>query len=131
MQKRVRPEDDQKLGDAYTFVAVERHMKLILNIAMVKRDRQVTNAFVERIRSATSRLAFRITTDGFAPYRAAVATTPHDRLTGFAQLIKVYRSSQEGESRYSPAEVASVETVLVFGQPDPEHLHFDNRTPES
>jgi len=27
-QKRVRPEDDQNLGDCYTFVAIERHTKL-------------------------------------------------------------------------------------------------------
>ncbi len=37
-QKRVRPEDDQNKGDAYTFVAIERHSKLVLNIALGKRD---------------------------------------------------------------------------------------------
>jgi transposase-like protein/IS1 family transposase len=121
-QKRVRPEDDQNLGDAYTFVAIERHSKLVLNIAMGKRDQYTTNAFVEGIRHATSRLAFQITTDGFAPYKSAITTTLHDRLTGFAQLIKVYRAASEGEGRYSPAEVASVETVPVFGQPDPERI---------
>src|SRR5579863_9675186 len=35
-QKRVRPTDDQNLGDCYTFVAIERHSKLVLNIAMGK-----------------------------------------------------------------------------------------------
>ncbi len=121
-QKRVRPEDDQSLGDAYTFVAIERHTKLVLNIALGKRDQQTTNAFVEGIRHATARGQFQITTDGFAPYRSAITTTLHDRLTGFAQLIKVYRAASEGEARYSPAEVASVETVPVFGQPDPERI---------
>ena len=65
---------------------------------------------------------FQITTDGFAPYRSAITTTLHDKITGFAQLIKVYRASQEGEARYSPAEVASVEVVPVAGQPDPERI---------
>ncbi|HSR06937.1 MAG TPA: IS1 family transposase, partial [Bryobacteraceae bacterium] len=46
----------------------------------------------------------------------------HDRVTGFAQLIKVYRSPQDGEKRYSPAEVASVEVVRAFGQPDPDRI---------
>jgi hypothetical protein len=77
---------------------------------------------VEGIRHATSGSSFQITTDGFAPYKAAITTTLHDRLTGFAQLIKVYRAASEGEARYSPAEVASVEDVLVFGQPDPERI---------
>jgi len=122
-QKRVRPEDDQNLGDCYVFVAIERHSKLVLNIAMGKRDQGTTNAFVEGIRHATTTSSkFQITTDGFAPYRSAVTTTLHDRITGFAQLIKVYRAASDGEARYSPAEVASVETVLVMGQPDPERI---------
>jgi hypothetical protein len=37
-------------------------------------------------------------------------------------LIKVYGASQEGEARYSPAEVKSVEVVPVIGQPDPERV---------
>src|SRR5579863_8352497 len=45
-QKRVRPDDDQNLGDAYTFVAIERHSKLVLNIAMGKRDQTTTDVFV-------------------------------------------------------------------------------------
>jgi transposase-like protein/IS1 family transposase len=121
-QKRVRPEDDSNLGDCYTFVAIERHSKLVLNIAMGKRDQSTTNVFVEGLRHATARTPFQITTDGFAPYRSAITTTLHDRLTGFAQLIKVYRASQEGEARYSPAEVQSVEVVPVYGQPDPERI---------
>ena len=122
-QKRIRPEDDQNLGDAYTFVAIERHSKLVLNIALGKRDQATTDVFVEGLRQATAaRTRFQITTDGFAPYRSAVTNTLHDRLSGFAQLIKVYRAASEGEARYSPAEVASVEVVPVAGNPDPERI---------
>ena len=122
-QKRVRPQDDQNLGDCYVFVAIERHSKLVLNIAMGKRDQATTDTFVEGIRHATTTSSkFQITTDGFAPYRSAITTTLHDRLTGFAQLIKVYRAASDGEARYSPAEVASVEVVPVCGQPDPERI---------
>jgi IS1 family transposase len=121
-QKRVRPQDDQNLGDAYTFVAIERHSKLVLNIALGKRDQATTDVFVEGIRHATARTRFQVTTDGFAPYRSAITTTLHDRLSGFAQLIKVYRAASEGEARYSPAEVASVEVVPIAGLPDPERI---------
>jgi hypothetical protein len=55
-------------------------------------------------------------------YRSAITTTLHDRLTGFAQLIKVYRAASEGEGRYSPAEVASTQVVPIMGQPDPERI---------
>ena len=120
-EKCVRPEDDQNLGDCYTFVAIERHSKLVLNIAMGKRDQATTDQFIEGVRHATAHSRFQITTDGFAPYRSAVSNTLHDRCD-FAQLIKVYRSPQDGEKRYSPAEVASVEVVPVMGDPDPERI---------
>ena len=120
-EKRVRPEDDQNLGDCYTLVAIERHSKLVLNIAMVKRNQATTDQFIEGVRHATARSRFQITTDGFAPYKSAIWNTLHDRCD-FAQLIKVYRNPQDGEKRYSPAEVQSVEVVPVMGRPDPERI---------
>ena len=120
-EKRVRPEDDQNLGDCYTFVAIERHSKLVLNIAMGKRDQRTTDSFIEGVRHATAHSRFQITTDGFGPYKSAITTTLHDRCD-FAQLIKVYRSPQDGEKRYSPAEVSAIEVVPVMGNPDPDRI---------
>src|SRR5579863_3337513 len=120
-EKRVRPEDDPNFGDCYTFVAIERHSKLVLNIAMGKPNQATTDIFIEGLRHATSSQRFQITTDGFGPYRSAILNTLEDRCD-FAQLIKVYRASQEGEARYSPAEVQAVEVVPVMGQPDPERI---------
>jgi transposase-like protein/IS1 family transposase len=120
-QKRVRPEDDQNLGDAYTFVAIERHSKLVLNIALGKRDQATTDVFIEGLRHATARTPYQVTTDGFVPYKSAISTTLGDRCD-YAMLIKVYRAPSEGEARYSPAEVASVEEVPVMGRPDSERI---------
>jgi hypothetical protein len=63
----------------------------------------------------------RLRLTGFAPYKTAIPNTLEDRCD-FAMLIKVYRAASEGEARYSPAEVASVEVVPVMGQPDPERI---------
>ncbi len=112
---------DESIGDAYCFVAIERDSKLILNFALGRRSRATTNVFIEGLRHATSSQKFQITTDGFAPYVKAISDTLGDRVS-FAQLIKVYRSSVEGEARYSPAEVASTEVVPVFGNPDPARI---------
>lgn len=120
-QKRVRPEDDQNLGDCYTFVAIERHSKLVLNIAMGKRNQQTTDVFVEGVRHATRHGHFQVTTDGFPAYKSAITTTLHDRCD-YAMLIKVYKAPSDGEARYSPADVASVEEVIVMGQPDAERI---------
>jgi IS1 family transposase/transposase-like protein len=119
-QKRLRPSDDQNLGDCYTFVAIERNTKLVLNIAMGKRDQATTDVFVEGVRHATAG-EFQVTTDGFAPYKTAIPNTLEDR-ADYAMLIKVYRAPAEGQRRYSPAEVESVEVVPVMGRPDPDRI---------
>jgi IS1 family transposase len=120
-QKRLRADDDPNLGDAYTFVAIERHSKLVLNFALGKRDQATTDIFIEGLRAATAPDHFQVTTDGFAPYRTAIPNTLEDR-ADYAMLIKVYKAASEGEARYSPAEVASVEEVPVMGRPDPERV---------
>ena len=119
-EKRMRPGDDPTLGDCYPFVAMETHSKLALNVTIGKRDQASTDVFIEGLRQATSG-HFQLTTDGFAPYRTAVANTLEDRVD-FAQLIKVYRATVEGERRYSPAEVVSTEVVPCVGRSDPERI---------
>ena len=120
-QRRVTPDDLQEFGDCYCFVAIERHTKLVLNIAMGKRDQSTTDVFIDGVRDAISSRNFQITTDGFTPYRTAVADTFGYGID-FAQLIKVYRAAPEGERRYSPAQIASTEVVPVMGRPDPERI---------
>lgn len=120
-EKRREDGDDPNLGDAYTFVAIERDTKLVLNFALGKRDQKTCDAFIEGLRLATSHQNFQITTDGFAPYRTSIPNTLDDRCD-FAMLIKVYRATPEGERRYSPAEVVSTEVVPVIGQPDPKKI---------
>ena len=121
-KEKMREEgDDPNLGDAYCFVAIERHSKLVLNFALGRRNQATTDAFIEGLRAATSPQAFQITTDGFQPYVSAIDTTLSDRVD-YAQLIKVYRATAEGERRYSPAEVVSTETVPAVGSPDPRRI---------
>jgi IS1 family transposase len=93
-EKRVRPEDDQNLGDCYTFVAIERNTKLVLNIAMGKRDQLTTSTFIEGVRDAIKPgTSFQMTTDGFAPYKHSIPDTFGDYVD-YAMLIKVYRNPQ-------------------------------------
>ena len=120
-QKQCGPHDDPNFGDAYCFVAIERHSKLVLNFALGKRDQATTDIFIEGLRHATASQNFQITTDGFKPYVSAIENTLSDRVD-FAQLIKVYRASVAGEARYSPAEVVSTEVVPVIGDPNPNRI---------
>src|SRR5207247_642639 len=77
-----------KIGDAYCFVAIERHTKLILAWHLGRRTRIDTEDFVSKLRMATAPQRFQITTDGFGPYVNAVCDGLGDRVD-FAQLIKV------------------------------------------
>ena len=105
-------------GDKCEKPAIERNTKLVLNFALGKRNQATTDIFIEGLRHATANEEFQVTTDGFKPYVSAIADTLADRVS-FAQLIKVYRATPEGERRYSPAEVVFTEVVPVLGNPDP------------
>src|SRR5580700_2598961 len=95
-EKQMTDDDDPNYGDAYCFVAMETNTKLVLNFALGKRNQATTDIFIEGLRHATSRQHFQITTDGFGPYVAAISNTLEDRVD-FAQLVKVYRATPEGE----------------------------------
>ena len=119
--KAKRPEHNAFWGDCWTFIAMETHSKLVLNVTIGDRNQTSTDTFIEGLRHATNWSHYQITTDGFAAYRSAITTTLGDRVD-FAQLVKVYRATPEGERRYSPAEVVSTEVVPVCGRPDPERI---------
>ena len=55
---------DNTIGDAYTFIAIERRTKLVLNFALGRRDQLTTDAFIEGLRLATAPQRFQISTDG-------------------------------------------------------------------
>jgi len=88
---------------------------------MGKRDQGTTDVFIEGLRHATAAKPYQVTADGFPCYPSAITNTLEDRVD-FAQLIKVYSSPQDGEKRYSPAEVSATERIPVLGQPDPKRI---------
>src|ERR1039457_6601835 len=113
--------DDDSKGDAYCYVAMERHSKLVLNFALGRRNQATTDIFIEGLRHATSgNQRFQISTDGFQPYISAITTTLSDRCD-YAMQIKEYRSAPD-EHRYSPGEVVSMEVVPVMGNPDTRRI---------
>jgi IS1 family transposase len=105
------------IGDAYCFVAMERTSKLVLTFHLGKRSRVATEAFITKLRRATADSRFQLSTDGFQPYPRAVDLILSDRVD-FAQIIKIYGTANDGETRYSPGEVIDTERVPVMGNPD-------------
>lgn len=113
--------DDPKVGDAYTFVGIERNTKLVLAWHLGQRDTVNTETFTEKLDRATSG-RFQLTTDGLATYPDAVSYSLGTRVD-YAQLIKVYgKNDVEGERKYSPPEVVDTVSKPRIGSPDPRRI---------
>jgi IS1 family transposase len=119
-EKALQRKDDPTFGDAYCFVGIERNSKLVLAWHLGRRTSRDAEAFTEKLNEAASG-KFQITTDGFKGYIDAVSRSLGTRVD-FAQLIKVYAATPEGERRYSPAEVVAMEVVPIIGRPDPKKI---------
>ncbi|MCH8266988.1 MAG: IS1 family transposase [Acidobacteria bacterium] len=112
---------NQRIGDAYTFIALERESKLIVAWHLGKRTAKSTEAFIAKLRTATAETCFQITTDGFTPYPPAIENTFGSDVD-YAQLVKIYGQPEEGRERYSPAEVINAVPTPVLGSPDRERI---------
>jgi IS1 family transposase/transposase-like protein len=106
---------DPRVGDAYTFVAIERTSKVVLAHHLGRRTTADASLFVAKMDGATAG-RFQISTDGFDGY---VDTVPAQFGTraDFAQLIKTYASDGSAERRYSPPQIIAVEKRAISGKP--------------
>ncbi len=107
----------QGIGDAWCFIGMERHTKLILAWHLGLRNREDTVAFTEKLAYATEG-NFQITTDAFPPYKDAIIESLGAQHVDFAQVIKIYRSNSESQTRYSPSTCIACEKSRAFGNPD-------------
>jgi transposase-like protein/IS1 family transposase len=121
-----------QIGDAWCYIALERHTKLILTWHLGQRNMSDTVEFTEKLARATKG-SFQVNTDGFSPYKDAVVYSLGAQSVDFSQVIKIYRSSPESETRYSPSTCIGCEKLAVFGNPDLEkastsHVERQNLT---
>jgi IS1 family transposase len=105
----------EEVGDAYCFVAIERHTKLILSWHLGKRDSISTIDFMEKVKAST-RGRFQLSTDGFRPYPAVVEAVLEGR-ADHAAVIKTYGKIDD-DHRYSPSAVLTTDYVCCSGSPD-------------
>jgi IS1 family transposase len=121
--KNVTPEILAKhpgAGDAWTWAAIDADSKLIPCWIVGPRDGVTARIFVNDL---AGRLADRIqlTSDGLAAYLQAVAHAFRGDVD-YAQLVKVYAETSEGQKRYSPAECVGCERKVIDGYPNPDHI---------
>lgn len=107
-------------GDVWTWVAIDADTKLIPTWTVGPRDGITARIFVNDL---AGRLANRIqlTSDGLNAYLQAVERAFRGQVD-YAQLVKIYSDTSEGQKRYSPAECIGCEKKAIVGYPDPEHI---------
>jgi IS1 family transposase len=111
------------IGDAWTFVAVERNSKLVLTFELGKRTVRSACRFMQKLATATSAdQRYQLTTEGLNAYNYAVGTCLDER-ADYAQLIKIYtQDAPEGQRRYSPAKLAEAIPTPIYGDPDEQRI---------
>jgi len=107
-------------GDAWTWTAIDADTKLVPSWLIADRSGASALAFMDDL---ASRLANRVqlTSDGHKAYLEAVEGAFGADID-FAQLVKIYGPSGEGEKRYSPAQCQGAIKHRVEGNPDPKHV---------
>lgn len=107
-------------GDCWTWTGMDADSKLMISWRLGARDGVTAYEFIQDL---AGRLANRVqlTTDGHKPYLAAV----EDAFGGdidYAMLVKIYGSSGEPETRYSPAKCLGGIPTPITGDPDLKHI---------
>ncbi len=109
---------DSEIGDAYTFLAVERDSKLLLAHHVGRRTSRDANIFAAKLSAAVSADRFQISTDGFEGYPAALEAHLGGQID-YAPLVKSYSGEGlDSELRYSPPQIIATEKRVVSGNPE-------------
>jgi IS1 family transposase/transposase-like protein len=116
---RVRKQiTDTEIGDAYTFLALDRDSKLLLAHHVGRRTSQDADVFAAKLSAAVSADRFQISTDGFDGYPAALESHFGGQID-YAQLIKSYSGDGlDSERRYSPPQIIATEKRVISGNPE-------------
>jgi IS1 family transposase len=121
-QRNVEAADDPaRVGDTWTYVAVDSETKLVPSFMVGKRDAETTGAFIQDL---ASRLKNRVqvSTDGLRMYVEAIEASFGEYAVDYAQVVKSYEAEAIGPGRYSPPKVTSVEKIPIFGAALEEHV---------
>lgn len=121
-------------GDVWTFIALDADTKLIPSFVIGKRDLYHARAFMEDLAGRLSRRV-QLSSDALNAYPEAVERG-FGAEVDYAQLVKTYavvNLNKDAASRYSPAEVVSIEKTVIQGMPDitrvtTSHVEKQNHT---
>jgi IS1 family transposase len=115
-QRHLRPDDNQRLGDVWTFCAIDADTKLVPAFRVGKQDAVTANAFVSDV-AGRLRNRVQISSDALRVYVEAVEQA-FGANVDFAQIVKAYVFEEGSERHYSAPEIVITEKKRVAGRPD-------------
>lgn len=109
-------DNSSRIGDQYTFVALDADSKLIPSYKIGKRTAETTQLFIDDL---ASRLKIRIqlSSDGFVPDLNAIQQT-FGRQIDYGMIVKEYAQDSSESGRYSPPNVVRADKNDIIGYPD-------------
>lgn len=107
----------------WTWTAIDADTKLVPSWLVGERTTEDCYTFLADLRSRLlPGRRIQITTDGFGSYPPVIDALWRGNVD-YAQQIKDYTEpTKEEQRRYSPAKCTVVETKVLMGEPDPEHI---------
>ncbi len=121
-QRHVTKRDDaSRVGDAWTYVAIDAETKLVPSFLVGKRTAATTDAFIADV-AARLRNRVQVSTDGLRLYVSAIADAFGTDGVDYAMIVKSYEADPIGPGRYSPPKVTSIEKKPIMGSPIEEHV---------
>ena len=120
-QRHVTKKDNSdRVGDTWTFVALDSDTKLVPSFAIGKRDVATATEFMMDVRS---RVLGRVQ---IGSDRLHAYVEPIEEAFGanvdYAKIIKTYEAEQAETGRYSPPKVTSAKRHVKQGRPDRKHI---------
>ncbi|HVT17911.1 MAG TPA: hypothetical protein VHQ90_17245 [Thermoanaerobaculia bacterium] len=113
---------DPEAGDAYCFIGLERHSKLVLAWQLGRRNGWNTHDFMAKLAAATAADRFQLSTDGLNTYPDAVEYNFGTRVD-YAQLVKEFGNEGGDEARrYAPPRLIGAEKISVSGKPEEDRI---------
>lgn len=109
-------DDPNRVGDQYTFVALDPETKLIPSYRVGKRDLKNAVAFLNDL-SGRLKNRIQLPSDALAAYVDATEQA-FGLDIDYGQIVKSYEAEPVGPGRYSPPEVVSATRISIKGDPD-------------
>lgn len=113
-------DDPSRVGDQWTFVALDPETKIVPTYRIGKRDLQTAIPFLSDLEE---RLVNRIqlSSDALAAYVEATEQAFGSNVD-YGRIVKIYEADPTRNSRYSPPHIVNAERAVISGQPIQKYI---------